>query len=131
MRRIVFRSLRPLLVAMALISLAFVESAAQRPQMELLETKISATQTTIDIAGQITNISPREVSGVIVYCDFQDSSGQSIRIERGNLETDPLPAGESSAFQISTKYSAEIKRFNVTFGRIFGGPLVTKDSRKQ
>jgi hypothetical protein len=47
------------------------------------------------------------------------------------LETDPLPADKISQFKLSAPYSAEIKRFNVTFGQMFGGALVTKDSRKQ
>ncbi len=131
MRRTPFYSMRPLLLAVALLSLAAVEGRAQRASMELLETKIAATQTAINIDGQVKNISPREVSGVEVYCNFQNMAGESIRVERGYLDTDPLAAGETSTFKISTKYDANIKRFNVTVGRTFGGPLVTKDSREQ
>lgn len=107
------------------------ESVAQRPQMELLETKLSVTQDTINLAGQVKNISPREVSGVTVFCDFQNSSGKSVQVLQGHLDTDPLPPNKISEFKISTKYNPEIKRFNVTFGEMFGGRLVTKDSRKQ
>ena len=131
MRRIAIWSLKTLLLSVALISLAAVKGEAQRPLMELLETKIAATQTSINIDGQVKNISPREVSGVEVYCDFQNSNGESLRVERGYLDTDPLAAGETSTFKISTEYNANIKRFSVTFGRTFGGPLVTKDSREQ
>ncbi len=131
MRRTRFWSLKPLLLSVALLTLAAVEGEAQRPSMELLETKIAATQTAINIDGQVKNISPREVSGVEVYCNFQNMDGESIRIERGYLDTDPLAAGETSTLKISTKYDANIKRFSVTFGRTFGGPLVTKDSREQ
>ncbi len=105
--------------------------ARLQPQMELLEAKIAATQTAFNIDGQVKNISPREVSGVEVYCDFQNVNGESIRVERGYLDTDPLAAGATSTFKISTQYDVNIKRFNVTFGRTFGGPLVTKDSREQ
>ena len=131
MRRIAIWSLKTLLLSVALISLAAVKGEAQRPSMELLETNIAATQTSINIDGQVKNISPREVSGVEVYCDFQNSNGESVRIERGYLDTDPLAAGETSTFKISTGYDANIKHFSVTFGRTFGGPLVTKDSRQQ
>ncbi len=131
MRRTPFFNWRPLLLAVALLSLAAVEGTAQRASMELLETNIAATQTAINIDGQVKNISPREVSGVEVYCNFQNMDGESIRIERGYLDTDPLAAGETSTFKISTKYDANIKRFNVTFRRTFGGPLVIKDSREQ
>ena len=95
------------------------------------DTKISATQSTIDISGQVKNISTREVSGVAVHCDFQDASGKSVRVVQGQLETDPLPPNKISSFKVSTSYSASIKRFNVTFSQMFGGPLVTKDSRKK
>jgi len=98
--------------------------------MELLETRQSATQETISIVGQVQNTYTREVSGVTVYCDFQDSSGTSIRVEQGALKTDPLPPNTTSEFRISTKYDPAIKRFNVSFAEMFGGKLVTKDSRK-
>ncbi|MBI4460756.1 MAG: hypothetical protein HY648_11955 [Acidobacteria bacterium] len=98
--------------------------------MELLETRQSATQDTITIVGQVKNTYPREVSGVTVFCDFQDETGKSIRTEQGTLRTDPLPAGQVSEFRISTRYEPSIRRFNVTFAEMFGGRLVTKDSRK-
>ena len=106
-------------------------SATQRAAMELLEAKQSATQDAISIVGQVKNISGKEVSGVTVLCDFQDSTGKSIRVEQGYLGTDPLAADATSAFKISTRYDANIKRFNVTFREMFGGTLATKDSRKQ
>ncbi|HEY7679482.1 MAG TPA: FxLYD domain-containing protein [Terriglobia bacterium] len=117
-----------------LFALAWLVSAAdgwsQRQSMELLETKISATQTTIDIVGQVKNIATRPVEGVTVHCDFQDASGKSIRVEQGRLDTDPLAPSKISQFKISTPYNAAIKRYNVTFSQVFGGPLLTKDSRK-
>ena len=131
MRRIFLSNATPLLALIAILTLAANTSAAQRSSMELLETKISATQEAITIVGQVKNISNREVSGVTVHYDFQDSSGKSIRMEQGFLGTDPLAAGKISQFKISTKYSPEVKRFNVTFSSMFGGALVTKDSRKQ
>ena len=97
--------------------------------MELLETKQNATQSTLEITGQVKNISPRQVSGVTVVCDFLDASGKSIKREQGSLETDPLAPNKVSAFKISTPYSASIKGFKVNFTQMFGGPLVTKDSR--
>jgi len=115
------------------MGIAAVSARAQaRASMELLETKATATaQNTLEIVGQVKNISPRPVSGVTVYCDLQDANGKSLRVVQGHLETDPLPADKISQFKLSGPYSAEIKRFNVTFGQMFGGPLVTKDSRKQ
>ena len=68
--------------------------------------------------------------GVTVSYDFQDANGKSLRVEQGHLDTDPLAPNKISQFRISTRYSPEIKRFNVTFAEIFGGRLVTKDSRK-
>ncbi|MBI4463159.1 MAG: hypothetical protein HY647_00510 [Acidobacteria bacterium] len=131
MRRIFLLNATPLLVLIALLAGVAGSIAAQRPSMELLETKISATQEAITIVGQVKNISDREVNGVTVYYDFQDGSGKSIRTEQGFLETDPLPPDKVSQFKISTQYNPGIKRFNVTFGEMFGGQLVTKDSRKQ
>lgn len=130
-RRVFFPNLSPLVVLMALIPFAAKDGVAQRVSMELLDTKISATQETIDIVGQVKNISTREVNGVTVFCDFQDVNGKSIRVEEGSLATDPLAPSKISQFKISTRYNPQIKRFNVTFSEMFGGPLVTKDSRKQ
>ena len=143
MRRIFPIHMKTLLIGAVLLALAAcggeAPSAApgaaprttQRSAMELLEARQSATQDAINIVGQVKNISGKEVSGVTVLCDFQDSSGKSIRVEQGYLETDPLAADATSAFKISTRYDANIKRFNVTFREMFGGALATKDSRKQ
>jgi len=102
-----------------------------RSQMELLEAKQSATQTTITIVGKVKNISTREVMGVAVSVNFQDGDGNSVKVEQGNLATDPLPPGDTSEFTIKTSYSANIKRFSVSFAELFGGSLVMKDSRTQ
>jgi len=104
---------------------------ADRSQMELLETTQAATQTAINIVGRVKNISGRQVSGVTVRADFMDEGGRSIRVEQGNLVTDPLAPDAVSEFRISTPYNANIKRFNVTFAELFGGPLTTRDSRQQ
>lgn len=132
MRRVSSAKWTALLPVLTLAVFAAVESQAQqRPSMELLEVKYSMTQSTIDIVGQVKNISPREVSGVTVHCDFQDASGKSVRMEQGHLDTDPLAPNKISQFKVSIPYSAAIKRYNVTFSQMFGGPLATKDSRKQ
>jgi len=116
---------------MLFIVFSAVHGKAQaRASMELLETKQTATQTSLEIEGQVKNISPREVSGVTVVCDFMDANGKSIKREQSHLDTDPLGPNKTSTFKISTPYNAGIKRFNVTFAQMFGGPLVTKDSRK-
>ena len=130
MKRALFSRQTAALLPAALILIAAGECWAQRPAMELLETKQSATQSSIDIVGQVKNISPREVMGVTVSCDFQDANGKSVRVVEGHLDTDPLAPNKISQFKISTRSSPEIKRFNVTFAEIFGGRLVTKDSRK-
>ena len=119
-----------LLPALAWLLLAVGSGWAQRQSMELLDTKISATQDSIDLVGQVKNIATRPVEGVTVHCDFQDAGGKSVRVIQGRLETDPLPPAKVSQFKCSTPYSAAIKRFNVTFSQVFGGPLLTKDSRK-
>ncbi len=106
-------------------------SREARETMELLETTLSVSQDTIRIVGKVKNISPRDVSGVNVTCDFQTSTGSSVRLVQGQLATDPLPPDQISEFRVSTPYNAEIKRFNVIFQEMFGGQLVTKDSRKQ
>lgn len=134
MRRVFFaKGWMTVLAVVTSMGLAAVSARAQaRASMELLETKATATaQNTLEIVGQVKNISTRPVSGVTVYCDLQDANGKSLRVVQGHLETDPLPADKISQFKLSAPYSAEIKRFNVTFGQMFGGALVTKDSRKQ
>ena len=126
------RGTAAVLAVVAWMAIATVSARAQaRASMELLETKPTVTAQTLEIVGQVKNISAGDVSGVTVYCDLQDANGKSLRVVQGHLETDPLAANKISQFKVSAPYSAEIKRFNVTFSRMFGGPLVTKDSRKQ
>ena len=119
-----------LLTALVWLVLAAASGWAQRQSIELLETKISATQSTIELVGQVKNIATRPVEGVTVHCDFQDASGKSVRVAQGRLDTDPLVPAKVSQFKCSTPYNAAVKRFNVTFSQVFGGPLLTKDSRK-
>ena len=130
MKRALFSNWIAAVLPVALVCLAAAESRAQRPSMELLETKQSATQTTIDIVGQVKNISTREVSGVTVYCDFQDAAGKSVRVVEGHLDTYPLAPNKISTFKISTRSSPEIKRFNVTFAQLWGGGGAPEASRK-
>ncbi|MBI4442213.1 MAG: hypothetical protein HY649_02425 [Acidobacteria bacterium] len=131
MRLIFPTKMKTLLIGAVLLASSASAYAVQRPAMELLEAKQSATQDAISIVGKVKNISGREVSGVTVYCNFQDAGGKTIRTEQGFLDTDPLAADQTSGFKINTKYDPSIKRFSVTFGSMFGGALVTKDSRKQ
>lgn len=131
MRRVFAQIALAILPALVLLVFTVVRGEAQgRPSMELLETKPSRTQTSLVIVGKVKNISPREVSGVTVYIDFQDAKGKSIKREQGHLDTDPLKPNQISEFKISTPDNPAIQRFNVTFAEMFGGPLVTKDSRK-
>ena len=131
MKRVLSRIGLAMAPVMLLMALAAIRGAAQaRPSMELLETKQSATQTSLEIVGQVKNISPRQVSGVTVYCDFMDANGKRIKREQSHLDADPLGPNKISTFKITTAYDGNIKRFNVTFGQMFGGPLTTKDSRK-
>ena len=131
MRRVFFRKGLAVLPAALWMLLTSVSGSAQsRASMELLETKTSQTQSSIEIVGQVKNISPRPVEGVMVYCDFQDASGKTLKREQGTLATDPLPPSKISQFKCSTASNSAIKGFKVTFGQMFGGPLVTKDSRK-
>jgi hypothetical protein len=107
---------------------AYAQSA--RPSMELLETKTSQTQTSIDVVGQVKNISTRPVEGVAVNCDFQDAGGRTVKTAQGSLTTDPLAPQKTSEFKCSTPSNAAIKGFKVRFAQLFGGPLAMKDSRK-
>src|SRR5581483_12129257 len=118
----------PVVAAMFLAAALAVAQA--KPAMELLETKQSATQSTLTIVGQVKNISTREVSGVTVFCDLADASGKKIKTAQGHLEVDPLPPNKVSGFTITTPYDAQIKRYNVRFTQMFGGPLLMNDSRK-
>lgn len=102
-----------------------------RSQMELLEARQSATQTTITLVGRVKNISTRQVSGVSVSVNFQDANGNSVRVEQTSLATDPLPPDATSEFRVTTPYSEGIRRFSVSFAELFGGPLIMKDSRTQ
>ena len=129
MRRIFCPNWVRLVVFISLISVAATESMAQRPSIELLDVKASATQSAISLAGQVKNISPSDVRGVTVYCDFQNAAGKVVRTEQTNLKTDPLAPNKLSDFECSTKSSQDIKGYNFRFDRLFGGPLAIKDSR--
>ena len=131
MRRVIVRFGLAIASALMVLVVAAVRGETQaRPSVELLETKPARTQTSLEIVGRVKNITARELSGVTVYCDFQDANGNSIKREQGRLVTDPLGPNQISEFKISTPDNAGIQRFNVTFAEIFGGPLATKDSRK-
>ena len=114
------------------LSMGARESAAQKPALELLDAKASATSSSITLAGQVKNISSSDITGVTVYCDFQNGSGKVVRTEATTLEPDPLKPNGTAEFKCSTKASADIKGFNIPrFERLFGGPLGVKDSRKK
>jgi hypothetical protein len=121
----------PLVVFISMLSFGAARGAAQREQLELLDAKSSATQSAISIVGQVKNISSSDISGVTVYCDFQNASGRVVRSEPTNLETDPLKPNSSSEFKCSTKASPDIRGYSFRFDRMFGGALKAKDSRKK
>ena len=122
------------IVSAALVMAGVAGSAsaqtAARASMELLQTKTSQTQSSIDVSGQVKNISPRPVEGVTVYCDFQDAGGRVVKTAQGTLVTDPLGPAKTSDFKCSTPSNAAVKGFKIRFGQMFGGPLAMKDSRK-
>ena len=130
MRRGVSHILLPLFV-FSLFAFASIDGFAQRASIELIDAKATATQTAINIVGQVKNISSSDISGVTVYCDFQNGSGKVIRSEQAALDTDPLGPNKTSEFKCSTKPNPEIKGYGFRFDRMFGGPLVVKDSRKK
>lgn len=114
------------------LSIGARESAAQKPALELLDAKATANPSSISLAGQVKNISSNAITGVTVYCDFQNGSGRVVRTEPTTLETDPLKPNGTADFKCSTKASPEIKGYNMPrFERMFGGPLMVKDSRKK
>ena len=113
-------------------SLSFAaQGLAQRPSLELLAANATATQTTINVAGQVKNVAGKDLSGITVYCDFQNSGGKTIRTEESTLETDPLTPNKTSDFKCSTKSSPDVRGFSFRFVSLFGGPLVVKDVRKK
>ncbi len=131
MRRVYYPGMIPVFALIAMISFAATNSAAQKPSLALLEAKGSATQTSINITGQVKNLATKDLSGVTVYCDFQSAGGKVIRTEEGSLETDPLPPNKVSEFKCSTKASPDLRGYNFRFVSLFGGPLAVKDSRKK
>lgn len=132
MRRGFYRIFVPMAVMIFALSFGARESAAQKPALELLDAKASATASSITLSGQVKNISASNITGVTVYCDFQNGSGKVVRTEPTTLETDPLKPNGTADFKCSTKASPEIKGYNMPrFERLFGGPLVVKDSRKK
>lgn len=119
-------------VSIFLLSWGAKNSAAQKPALELLDAKAAATSSSITLSGQVKNISASDITGVTVYCDFQNGSGRIVRTEQTTLETDPLKPNGTADFKCSTKAGPEIRGFNIPrFERLFGGPLVVKDSRKK
>lgn len=131
MTRVFHPGLISVFVLVAMFSFAAANSAAQKPSLELLEAKGSATQTAISIVGQVKNVASKDLSGVTVYCDFQSASGKVIRSEESRLDTDPLAPNKTSEFKCSTKSSPEIKGYSFRFVSLFGGALVAKDVRKK
>ena len=132
MRRVFNRIFMPMAGLIFLLSLGAKDSAAQKPALELLDAKAAATSGAITLSGQVKNISTSDITGVTVYCDFQNGSGRVVRTEQTTLETDPLKPNGTADFKCSTKAGADIKGYNMPrFERLFGGPLVVKDGRKK
>ena len=132
MRRVFYSSLIPVVSLMALITVGARDGAAQRPALDLIDVKQSATATTISLVGEVKNVSNSEVSGVTVYWDFLNGAGKVVRTEQTSLDTDPLKPNSVSEFKVSTKASPEIKGYGIPrFERLFGGPLVVRDARKK
>ena len=131
MRRVFNPGLIPLVALISMISFAARESAAQRPGLEMMDVKQSATQTAISLTGQVKNISPSNISGVTVYCDFLNGAGKVARTEQSTLEPDPLLPNKVAEFKCSTKSGSEIKGYNFRFDRLFGGPIVVKPMQKK
>jgi hypothetical protein len=121
----------PVFVLVCMVSMAGVKAFAQRPSLELLDAKAAATQTTINIVGQVKNVSASDIRGVTVYCDFQGAGGKVVRSEETKLDTDPLAPEKTSEFKCSTKAGADIRGYGFRFDRLFGGPILVKDSRKK
>jgi hypothetical protein len=121
----------PVFALIAIFSFAAAALAQQRPSLELLEGKASATQTAINVVGQVKNVAGKDLSGITVYCDFQNASGKTIKSEEGKLETDPLKPNGTSEFKCSTKSSPDVRGFGFRFVSLFGGPLAVKDVRKK
>jgi len=130
-RRVNYPGLMPALVVFAMISFAAVNCAAQKPSLELLDSKASASQTAISVVAQVKNISTSDISGVTVYCDFVNASGRIVRTEQSSFETDPLKPNSTSQFKCETKVSPDIKSFKYRFERMFGGPLIVKAPAKK
>ena len=132
MRPVFYRVLVPMAVMIFALSIGARESAAQKPALELLDAKAAATTSSITLSGQVKNISSSDITGVTVYCDFQNGSGKVVRTEPTTLETDPLKPNGTADFKCSTKAGPEVKGYNMPrFERLFGGPLVVKDGRKK
>jgi hypothetical protein len=121
----------PLLVFVCFVSLDAVEVFAQKPLLELLDAKATASATAINIVGQVKNISSSDIRGVTVYCDFQGAGGKVMRTEETKLDIDPLAPDKTTEFKCSTKAGADIKGYSFRFDRLFGGPILPKDSRKK
>ena len=132
MRRAFYRFIAPMAVMIFALSVGARESAAQKPSLELLDAKAAASGANITLSGQVKNVSSSDITGVTVYCDFQNGTGKVVRTEATTLETDPLKPNGTAEFKCSTKASADIKGYNIPrFERLFGGALVVKDSRKK
>ena len=121
----------PVFAIITVFSFAAANGFAQRPSLELLDAKGSATQTSINIVGQVKNVATKDLSGITVYCDFQSASGKTIRTEEGRLDVDPLKPNSNSEFKCSTKASPDVRGFGFRFVSLFGGPLTVKDVRKK
>ena len=118
MRRVLNPGVVPVIVFMAVFSFAARNGMAQREQLELLDAKGAATQTAINIVGQVKNISTSDISGVTVYCDFTGAGGKVVNTEQTNFDKDPLKPNAQAEFKCSTKASPEIKSFGFRFDQI-------------
>ena len=75
------------------------------------------------VEGELRNTSARELRFVWAVVDWYDAQGQLVKSHTMPIKRDPLPAGQTSSFQVSAVGQPDIAYYQLTFKEMRAGPL--------
>jgi hypothetical protein len=102
------------------------------PELELLFSEGKGINpTTIEVSGDVKNISGRTVADLAVQVDWQTRDGQFIKSESVAIDENPLAPGRVSFFRLRTAFDPSMEKYRISFRTFNGEQLPVKDSRQR
>lgn len=98
---------------------------APRPQLEIQSWNCRIERRSIQIQGQVKNISNESLHSVRAIGSFFTGEGDFVKYADSFIEFNPILPGQTSNFRIRTSTDPTITSCQVTFGQLFGGSIRT------